>query len=148
MWYNKDVNSTLRKNVFLRPHLKPLETLQKRGKLNIDVIVLERGEIGGQASSAAAGLLAPLGPLSGPGPFADLVLAGFSCLSSLVPELEDISGIRMGYEQTGALRMIRNPKRIINLQKRLKSWQPLGLQLYWLSGEEARQREPLLIMDP
>ena len=113
-------------------------------KLHIDVTVLERGEIGGQASSAAAGLLAPLGPLSGPGPFADLVLAGFSSLSSLVPELEDISGISMGYEPTGALRIVRNPKRIAHLQKRLHNWQPLRLQLYWLNGEEARQYEPLL----
>jgi glycine oxidase len=113
-------------------------------KKQIDVTLLERGEIGGQASGAAAGLLAPLGPLSGPGPFADLVLAGFACLTSLVPELEESSGIHMRYEQTGALRVVRNPKRVANLQKRLHSWQPLGLQLYWLSGEEARQCEPLL----
>ncbi|MBV9613851.1 MAG: glycine oxidase ThiO [Ktedonobacteraceae bacterium] len=116
-------------------------------KQQIDVVLLERGEIGGQASSAAAGLLAPLGPLSGPGPFADLVLAGFSSLLSLVPELEDSSGIRMGYERTGALRVVGNPKRVVHLQRRLKSWQPLGLQLYWLSGEEARQQEPLLAPD-
>jgi glycine oxidase len=113
-------------------------------KRHVAVTVLERGEIGGQASSAAAGLLAPLGPLSGPGPFADLVLAGFSSLTSLVPEIEECSGICVGYEQTGALRMIRNPKRIPHLQKRLKSWQPLGLQMSWLSGEEACKREPLL----
>lgn len=112
-----------------------------------DVVLLERGEIGGEASGAAAGLLAPLGPLSGPGPFADLVLAGFSALTALLPELEESSGIRLGYEQTGALRIIRNPKRIAHLQKRLASWEPLGLQLYWLSGEEARQREPLLTAD-
>lgn len=116
-------------------------------KEQVNVIVLERGEIGGQASGAAAGLLAPPGPLSGPGPFADLVLAGFSALLSLVPELEDSSGIRMGYERTGALRTVRNPRRVAHLQKRLKSWQALGLQLYWLTGEEARQREPLLAPD-
>jgi glycine oxidase len=116
-------------------------------KKHIEVVLLERGAIGSQASSAAAGLLAPLGPLSGPGPFADLVLTGFSSLSSLVPELEESSGIRMSYERTGALRTIRNPKRITHLQKRLKNWQPLGLQLYWLSGEEARQQEPLLAPD-
>ena len=62
-------------------------------KQHVDVIVLERGEIAGQASGAAAGLLAPLGPLSGPGPFADLVLTGFSSLCLLVPELEDSSGV-------------------------------------------------------
>jgi len=110
----------------------------------IDVMLFEQGEIGGQASSAAAGLLAPLGPLSGPGPFANLVLAGFSCLTSLIPALEETSGIHISYEQTGALRIVRNPKRIYHLQKRMNKWNELGLQLYWLSGEEACQREPLL----
>ena len=116
-------------------------------KAHVDVILLERGTFGGQASGAAAGLLAPLGPLSGPGPFADLVLAGFSSLISVIPELEESSGMQVGYEQTGALRVVRNPTRIAHLQKRLRSWQPLGLQLYWLDGEEARKQEPLLSPD-
>src|SRR5215472_7859857 len=64
----------------------------------IDVMLFEQGEIGGQASSAAAGLLAPLGPLSGPGPFADLVLASFALFPSFVPELEDASGLTLHYE--------------------------------------------------
>ncbi len=116
-------------------------------KHQIDVTLLEREEIGSQASGAAAGLLAPLGPLSGPGPFADLVLAGFAQLSALVPELEDMSGLRLGYERTGALRVVRHPKRVAALQKRLERWRPLGLSLFWLTGEEARQREPLLAPD-
>jgi glycine oxidase len=116
-------------------------------KKHVDVMLLERGEIGGQASGAAAGLLAPLGPLSGPGPFADLVLTGFSCLSSLIPELEERSGVHVGYEQTGALRLVRNPKRVAALRKRLDQWRPLGLQLYWLDAEEARRYEPLLTTD-
>src|SRR5579859_1245907 len=81
-------------------------------KHRLEVTVLEKEEIGSQASSAAAGLLAPLGPLSGPGPFADLLLAGFALFPSLVPELENASGIRLGYDQTGALRTVRNPKRV------------------------------------
>ena len=43
--------------------------------------------------------------------------------------------------------MVRNARRVTHLQKRLHNWQTLGLQLYWLSGEEARQREPLLTPD-
>jgi glycine oxidase len=116
-------------------------------KLHIDVVLLERGEIGGQASSAAAGLLAPLGPLSGPGPFADLLLAGFALLITMVPELEEISGLHLGYEQTGALRMVRNAKRVAHLHKRLTNWQPLGLEMDWLDREAAHQREPLLSPD-
>src|SRR5437588_10297035 len=113
-------------------------------KAGVDVTVVDQGEIGGEASSAAAGLLAPLGSLSGPGPLADLMLASFALFPTLVPELEDASGIHMEYEQTGALRVVRNPENVSNLRKRMKAWQPLGLQMYWLTGEEARQLEPTL----
>lgn len=116
-------------------------------KSGVEVAVFDRGEIGAEASSAAAGLLAPLGSLSGPGPFADLLLASFALFPALVPELEDASGINMEYEQTGALRVVRNAKNVPNLRKRMKAWQPLGLQMYWLTGDEARQREPLLTPD-
>jgi glycine oxidase len=116
-------------------------------KSGVDVAVLDQGEIGAEASSAAAGLLAPLGSLSGPGAFADLLLASFALFPALVPELEDASGINMEYEHTGALRIVRNAKHIPNLRKRMKAWQPLGLQMHWLTGDEARQREPLLAPD-
>ena len=116
-------------------------------KAGVNVVVVDAGEIGAEASSAAAGLLAPLGPLSGPGPFADLLLAGFALYPSLVPELEEASGIRLEYAQTGALRVVRDAKHIPNLRKRMKAWQPLGLEMHWLTGEEARQREPLLSPD-
>src|SRR6266513_2361909 len=57
-------------------------------KLGVAVTVVDTGEIGAEASSAAAGLLAPLGSLSGPGPLADLLLASWSMFPALVPELE------------------------------------------------------------
>lgn len=116
-------------------------------KSGVDVIVLEKGEIGTQASSAAAGLLAPLGSLSGPGPFADLLLASWNMFPSLVAELENASDLHLEYQQTGSLRIVRNPKTTSNLRKRMKEWQPLGLEMHWLSGEETRQREPLLASD-
>lgn len=116
-------------------------------KLGVDVIVLERGEIGAEASSAAAGLLAPLGPLSGPGAFADLVLTSFALMPTLVSELEDASAMRLEYERPGSLRVVRDSKHIANLRKRMQAWQPLELQMQWLTGEEARQREPLLSPD-
>ncbi len=118
--------------------------LRKSGR---EVIVCEQGTIGAQASSAAAGLLAPLGPLSGPGPFADLLLAGYTLLPAVAAELEEYTGLRLGYARTGALRAVRNPKRVAHLHKRMQAWQPLGLELHWLSGDEARQYEPQLAPD-
>ncbi|HEU5376242.1 MAG TPA: glycine oxidase ThiO [Ktedonobacteraceae bacterium] len=110
----------------------------------IAVTVLERGNIGEQASGAAAGLLAPLGPLSGPGPLADLVLASFARFPALVAELEEATGLHLGYEQTGALRLVRHPKRVAHLHKRWQHWQPLGLQMVWLTQQEVHQHEPHL----
>src|SRR5438105_15179826 len=70
--------------------------LRKRG---IEVIVLEKGHIGAQASSAAAGLLAPIRPLSQRDTFKALQLAGLTRFSSRVPVLEAITGSYVGYEQ-------------------------------------------------
>ena len=116
-------------------------------KTGVDVAVFDRGEIGAEASSAATGLLAPLGPLSGSGPFADLLLSSFALFPTLVPELEEASGIHLEYEQSGSLRIVRDTKHISNLLKRMNAWRPLGLQLHWLTGDEARQLEPLLSPD-
>ncbi len=116
-------------------------------KSGVDVAVFEQGEIGAEASSAAAGLLAPLGSISGPGAFADLLLASFALFPALVPELEEASGIHLEYERPGSLRVVRDPKHIANLRKRMKVWQPLGLQMHWLTRDEARQHEPLLAPD-
>ena len=113
-------------------------------KQQMTVTILEQGEIGSQASGAAAGLLAPLGPLSGPGPLADLVLAAFATFPSLIAELEEATGLHLGYKKTGALRTVSNPRRIAHLRKRWEKWQALGLRLYWLTGEEARHQEPSL----
>lgn len=116
-------------------------------KSGVAVTLVEKGDIGAEASSAAAGLLAPLGSLSGPGPLADLLLASWSIFPSLVPELEHASGVHLAYEQSGSLRVARNPNNVDNLRKRMNAWQPLGIEMQWLTGDEARQREALLAPD-
>jgi glycine oxidase len=113
-------------------------------RAGVRVTVVERGEIGAQASGAAAGLLAPLGPLSGPGPLADFLLAGCALLPQLVETLAAETGLHTGYRQTGALRTVLHPKRVARLKKRWESWKPLGLPMHWLNGDEARQLEPQL----
>ena len=113
-------------------------------KAGVPVTVLDQGEIGAEASSAAAGLLAPLGSITGPGPFADLLLASFAMFPTLVPQLEEASGVGMEYERTGSLRVVCNEKHVPNLRKRMQAWQPLGLQMDWLAGDAVHEREPLL----
>ncbi|GCE31063.1 glycine oxidase ThiO [Dictyobacter alpinus] len=116
-------------------------------KAGVDVTILEQGEIGGQASGAAAGLLAPLGPIPAPGVFADLILASFRQFPAFVSELEAINGLDVGYQQTGSLRVVHSAKRLARLKQRFELWQTLGLNVNWIEGVEALKREPLLAPD-
>lgn len=114
--------------------------LRKRGA---EVIVLEKGNIGAQASSAAAGLLAPIRPLCQQDPFKALQLAGLARFSSFVPELEAMSGVTVGYEQTGTLRLL--PAEKLNaVHTWADTWQRAGYHIEVLRAHEVYEREPRL----
>ncbi len=108
------------------------------------VLLLERDGIGSHASQAAAGLLAPLGPLPQPGPFADLLLAGYALFPTLVPRLEAATGLELDYQLTGALRVGLHTRSSERLRVRQKDWRSVGWRADWLTSEQARQQEPLL----
>lgn len=112
-------------------------------KRDVEVIVVEKDEIGAQASSAAAGLLAPIRPLSQQDPFKVLQLAGIARFPSFVPELEGASGITVGYQQTGTLRILP-PEKIAPAHAWADAWRQAGYRIEVLTPEEARAREPLL----
>ena len=115
--------------------------LRKQG---VGVIVLERGEIGGQASSAAAGLLAPIRPLSGKDPFKLLQLEGIARLAALIPELESASGMSVDYSQTGTLRILP-PEKIAPTLSWVEEWRRGGFHIEVLAPEQIYAREPLLL---
>jgi glycine oxidase len=114
--------------------------LRKRG---VEVIVVERGEIGAEASSAAAGLLAPIRPLSQEDPFKTLQLVGIARFPLFAQELEDASGLTVGYQQTGTLRILPLEK-IAPARVWAEAWRKAGYRIDVLTPEEARAREPLL----
>ncbi|HZR39588.1 MAG TPA: FAD-dependent oxidoreductase, partial [Ktedonobacteraceae bacterium] len=111
------------------------------------VIVLDRAEIAAEASGAAAGLLSPLGNLHRPGAFTDFAMASWSRYSELIPTLEEASGVQVGYARLGSLRTASGAEEVEKLRQRMNTWQAMGWQLSWLTGEEAREREPLLSPD-
>src|SRR3989304_568926 len=55
------------------------------------ILVLDRGQIGGESSTAAAGMLAPQCEAPGPGPFLDFCLAARRYYERLAPELEEVA---------------------------------------------------------
>lgn len=115
--------------------------LQKAG---IHAVVIERNEVAAEASGAAAGLLSPLGRLSGPGPFTDLLLASWSRYPELILELEALTGVQVEYQQTGSLRIASTEDEVGLLRERIAAWQAMGIEVEWLARDEVLQREPRL----
>lgn len=68
------------------------------------VTLVERGEVGQEASSVAAGLLSPQADSATPGPFFDLCLASRELFPEWATHLEEETGIAVGYRRTGILR--------------------------------------------
>jgi glycine oxidase len=67
------------------------------------VTVLDRGEPGAEASSAAAGMLAPLGEMVEPRTFSELCVASRSLYPRFAAEIEECSGHPVGYRSDGSL---------------------------------------------
>lgn len=115
--------------------------LAKRG---FQVHLLERDEMGAQASGAAAGLFSWLKPMSKMDAYNRLLLASRNLFPSLVAELEEATGIVVEYEQCGTLRTIQHAVRIRRVQPWARACQAAGLQVALLTEAETRQLEPLL----
>ena len=108
----------------------------------IQVTVLEQGQIGGAASSAAAGILAPLAEAHADNPFATLALAGCGLFERLAGELREASGIDIGYSRSGVLRLASNEAEASALKER-QSWQAgFGYPLEWLNPAAIWDLEP------
>jgi len=114
--------------------------LRKKG---IDVLVLEKNHIGSQASSAAAGLLAPIRPLAKEDDYRRFLLEGIKRLPALVPELEECSSIDIEYRLTGTLRVLPHEK-VKPVSDWVVSYQQAGFHVEMLSPDEAYKREPQL----
>jgi glycine oxidase len=115
--------------------------LQRAGA---SVTLIERGEIGGEASGAAAGMLiAPLEDAA-KSPLSELQGASIRLYAHLLPEIEELSGIDVGYRVTGLLRTAFTEERAA-LLKELVRREPPGVRgLEWLEGRVLRELEPAL----
>jgi glycine oxidase len=115
--------------------------LAKRG---ISVVVIDRGSPGGEASSAAAGILGPQMEAQGPGPLLDLALASRALYPNLVAELHDATGIDVGFDRSGVLSLALDERGQAELDESVRWQTACGLSVERLSAREARLREPAL----
>ncbi len=111
-------------------------------RAGIRVAVVERGRVGGQASGAAAGMLAPISEADGPGPFLDLGLASLAVFPEVAGQLREETGIDVEYVPSGLLRVALDEAEAVALAARVAWQREAGLSVEWLDGAGARAVEP------
>jgi glycine oxidase len=109
------------------------------------VTVYDRGAAGHGASWAAAGMLAAaLESEPGEEPLLPLALESQRLWPDFARELEAAAGMPVGYRDEGTLAVALTRDDAEQLRFTYEFQKRLGLDLAWLSGAEARQREPQL----
>jgi glycine oxidase len=110
----------------------------------VAVVVLERGQIGGQATGAAAGMLAPLAEAREPSPFVALALASLHLYPGIATALYEEVGLDVELRGPGMLRVALTDGEAEALRQEWAWQREAGLRMEWLSGEDARRLEPAL----
>lgn len=113
--------------------------LAKRG---YKVAVLEAGRIAGKASGAAAGMLGAQTELTEDGPLFEFARRSRAMFPAVIAELEELSGVHIGYINQGMYKVARTPEEAEELQKLVEFQRHCGEQADWLSTAELREREP------
>src|SRR5262249_14265745 len=105
------------------------------------VTVLERGQMGQEASTAGAGILAPQAEMDEMSPLTELCLASKSLYNSFVQELVSRTGVDIEFSQTGLLYVGFPGEDQQELARRYRWQKERGLPVQQLSPGEALEVE-------
>lgn len=109
------------------------------------VELLERRELAREASWASAGIISPPSPRYGAK--LDLALRAYRRYPSLIEEIQDATGVDVGYVHTGELELGGDDRRA-SFQDALAWQREHGMAVEWLdSADDIRDREPALAGD-
>ena len=114
-------------------------------KAGLEVVVVEKGQVGAEASSAAAGLLVPLHMAEEERALFELHLASTKMFPAFVPELEEETGISVEYIPSGILRVALNEEEeTARLSQFQKLGEAFGMAITRLDAAELHSLEPEL----
>jgi glycine oxidase len=109
-----------------------------------EVMLIERGQPGTEASWAAGGILAPQVEADHADAFFRLACASRDLYPAFAQSLQEETGIGVELDTTGTLCVGFTPEHGEELRRRYEWQASKGLQVEWLSGDEARRVEPCL----
>ncbi len=114
-------------------------TAYSLAKAGASVVLLEKGEIGGEASGAAAGMLIPPGAAYAEGPFRDLCYASLGLYPSVIAGLEEETGTDVQFLSADLLAVAETEQAAQGLQALARH---PGNYFEWADGESVRRLEP------
>jgi glycine oxidase len=109
-----------------------------------DVVLIERGSLGAESSSAAAGMLAPQAEADCADDFFHLARQSRDMYPAFAAALLEETGIDIELDTTGTLYLAFTDEDVRDLEKRYEWQSRAGLPLEMLRGEDARQLEPAI----
>lgn len=107
--------------------------LAQRG---LRVTVIEQSTVGGEASWAGAGMLAPGGEIHEASPLASLAIESRELYGPYVRELETASGLAIDYQECGGLDLAYSPEEWDDLQACANRQSALGIQSKPLTAKQ------------
>ncbi len=118
------------------------EELTRRG---VEVELFEKGARPGcEASSAAAGILSPQGEADGPGPFLNLLLAGYPLIPEAVARLSALTQVDLRYRASGMILVALTERDEEELDRQIAWQQRAGLRLERLTAGQIKEMEPAI----
>ncbi len=118
----------------------------KRGGVR-KTTILERGTVGGEASSAAAGMLAPNAENERADEFTRFCTESLSLYENFAAELFDETGVDIELDKNGTLYLALTETDSGELERRFKWQQSAGLAVEHWAAAEARKFEPFISPD-
>ncbi len=116
---------------------------REAARAGLRVRLYEKGEIGCEASTAAAGLLGPQIGVERPDPLLDLSLASRDLYPAFAREVGDESGIDPGFLERGTLVVARGGE-TGDLDRQCAFQRSIGLTVERVRGDDLRRLEPSL----
>ena len=112
-----------------------------------EVLVIDSDSVAGNSTAAAAGMLAPLAEATSEDPTLALAVRARDMYRELVPELNEATGIEIGYWVEGVLQVAFSEEEVASARNDVAWLRQSGFTAEWLSDDEVRQRCPGLSPD-
>ncbi|ACV59489.1 glycine oxidase ThiO [Alicyclobacillus acidocaldarius] len=124
-----------------------MASAREMARAGLSVAVIDRGRLGGEASSAAAGMLGAQLEAHAPDAFYALCRESRAMYPSFADALFEETGIDVEWVENGILQLARSEGAALALRERMRWQRAAGDEAVWLEPEEVRELERGVVGD-